>query len=252
MKLTLKRSLGIFARVGSIVFNRWKIAFAALLTFAPAYANAEALVSRYVVNLDGLRVGDATLHTDLDAKRYKVRVFANVGMLLISTQIQGQSSGARSGAKLTPEHFQMVTSGTGEEAMEVDFANAADKSADGALRLGGVFDPLSALLFASYKPQSRSDHPCNIALPIFTGRDRFVLELRPMQADPGPAAPALMLCEAILSQPLPGGTRIRQFKWKIAFTRSVKPHFWVVERVSLPTLNGTLTIDRTETTMSGH
>jgi hypothetical protein len=252
MRITLKRSLGIVVRVSGFAISRWKIALAALLAFVPACAtaNAEILVSRYAVNLDGLRVGDAILHTDLDAKRYKVQVSANVSMLLISTQIQGQASGARSGAKLTPEHFQMVTSGSGDDAMEVDFSNLSEETADGPMRLRGAFDPLSALLIASYRPQSRSGHPCNTVLPIFTGRDRFVLELQPMPAGSGQIEPALMLCQVTLSQPLPGGTRIRQFKWKIAFTQSAKPNFWLVERASLPTQNGTLTIDRTETSMS--
>jgi hypothetical protein len=228
------------------------MALAALLAFVPACAKAEVLVSRYAVNLDGLRIGDAVLHTDLNAKRYKVEVSANVSMLFISTQIQGQASGTRTGAKLTPEHFQMVTSGGDEDAMKVDFANPAEETEEGAMRLQGVFDPLSALLIASYKPQSRSDHPCNIMLPIFTGRDRFVMELQPMTANSGQIGPSLKLCQATLSQPLPGGTRIRQFKWKIAFTQSAKPHFWVVESASLPTANGTLTIDRMETSMPGH
>jgi len=52
------------------------------------------LFSRYVVNLDGLRVGDATLRTDLDTKHYKVEVFRRCRSLsLVSTQIQGKASG---------------------------------------------------------------------------------------------------------------------------------------------------------------
>jgi hypothetical protein len=248
--MTLMRSLSVFVRVADLAGNGWKIRLAAFLAFVPACANAESVVSRYAVNLDGARVGDATLHTDLDAKSYKVHVSAEIGALLISTQIKGHASGARSGAKLTPEHFQIVSSGSDEDAMEVDFAKTAGASPEGAERLRGVFDPLSALLAASYKPQSRADHPCNSVLPIFTGRESFVLELQPMPAGPEQTAPALMPCQATLSQLLGGGTRLRQFKWKIAFTQSAKPHFWLVERVSLPTENGTLTIDRTETSMS--
>jgi Protein of unknown function (DUF3108) len=251
MRAALKRSLGIAVRISSITANKWKITLAALLALVPVCANAEILVSRYAVRLDGLRIGDATLHTDFAAKRYKVQVSASVGVLLISTQIQGHASGARSGAKLTPEHFQMVTSGSDKDAMEVDFANMAEASADGAKSLRGVFDPLSALLAASYKPQSRTGHPCNSVLPIFTGRDSFVLELQPAPAGSEQTEPALQLCQITLSQPLAGGTRLRQFKWKIAFTQSPKPNFWLVERLSLPTQNGVLTIDRTETSMSG-
>jgi hypothetical protein len=213
-------------------------------------ANAEVLVSRYAVNLDGLPIGDATLRTDLNAKHYKVQVSANIGALLISTQIRGHASGARSGAQLTPEHFQMASSGEGEDTMKVDFSNPAEAAGDGAVQLQGVFDPLSALLNASYKPQSRSKHPCNTRLPIFTGRDSFMLELQPMPAGPAQTEPGVTLCQATLSQLLPGGTHMRQLKWQIAFTQSAKRHFWLVERVALPMKVGTLTIERTETSMS--
>src|SRR5262249_40140930 len=162
-----------------------------------------------------------------DGRRYKVQVSADVGVLLISMQIQGHASGARFGGRLVPEHFQMVTSGTDEDAMVVDFAKSAEPASDGALGLRGVLDPLSALLAASYQPQSQSDHPCTTVLPIFTGRDRYVLEVLPMPVGSEPTEPAFRLCQITLSQLLPGGTRIRQFKWKIAFTQSAKPHFWL-------------------------
>jgi len=251
MRLSLKRSLGIIVRVSGLAAGRWKVPLAALLVFAPVCASAESLVSRYAVSLDGMRIGDATLHTDLNAKRYKVQVSATFGILLFSTQIQGHASGARTGAKLTPEYFKMVSSGNDRDTMEVDFSNAAKAAHDGAEQLQGFFDPLSALLNASYKPQSRSN-PCTAVLPIFTGRDIFVLELKPAPAGPEQTEPGLMLCQANLLQFVAGGTKSRQFKWKVAFTQSARPHFWLVERVSLPTQSGILTIERTETSVSAH
>jgi hypothetical protein len=229
-----------------------KVALAGLLTLVCGCvtASAEVLVSRYAVKLDGLHIGDGTLHTDMAANRYKVQVSANFGMLLISTEIQGKASGTRSGATLTPEHFQMVTSGSDEDTMKVDFSKAAGASAGGAQRSPGALDPLSALLVASYKPQPQSNPPCDTMLPIFTGRDRYVLEVQPLPAGTEKAESGLKLCQITLSQPFAGGTKLRQFKWKIAFTRSAKRHFWLVERVALPTKMGMLTIERTGTSMS--
>ncbi len=254
MRLTLKQSLGVLRPARCITQSRSKITLATLLTFLVlcVTASAEVLISRYVVNLDGLRVGDATLRTDLDSKRYKVEISADVGLFLVSTQIKGEASGARSDVKLTPEHFQITMSGGDEEAIEFDFANSAEAAADGAVRLRGVFDPLSALLVASLKPSSASNHLCDTVLPIFTGRDRFDLNLRPKPAGSAQSEPALIRCEATLSQLLTGGTQPRKLDWEIAFIKAATPQFWLVERISLPTANGIVTIDRAETSFSGH
>src|SRR5258705_6082626 len=190
MRLKLKHSVSVFQRVTG---SRMKVILATLVTFLVSCvsARAEVLVSRYVVSLDGLRVGDAILRTDLDTKRYKVGVSADVGLFLDSTQIQGEASGARSNLQLTPKHFQITVSGGDEEAIEFDFANSAEAAADGAVRLRGVFDPLSALLVASLKPTSASNHLCDTVLPIFTGRDRFDLNLRPKATGSGQSEPIL-------------------------------------------------------------
>jgi Protein of unknown function (DUF3108) len=250
MRLLLKRYLGIVVRVSGIAAGRSKITLAVLLAFLPC-ASAESLVSRYAVSLSGIRIGDATLNTDLTAKRYKVQVSATFGVLFFSTQMQGHASGARTGAKLTPEHFQMLSSGDDPDRMEVDFSKPAKAAHDRVAQLRGFFDPLSALLNASYKPRSRSSHPCTALLPIFTGHDIYFLELQPAPAGPEPTEPGLTLCQANLFQSVAGGTKLRRFNnWRIAFTQSATPHFWLVQRVSLPTQYGTLTIERTETSMS--
>jgi hypothetical protein len=249
----LKRCLGVWRRASGITRSRSKITSAALLILVAlgATANAEVLVSRYVVNLDGLHVGDATLRTNLDPKHYKVGVSADLGLFLVSTQIQGEASGARSDLNLTPEHFQITMSGGDEEAIEFDFANSAEAAADGAVRLRGVFDPLSALLAASLKPSSASPHLCNTVLPIFTGRDRFDLNLRPKPEASTQSKPALIRCEATLSRVLTGETRPPKLDWEIAFIKAAAPQFWLVERISVPTSQGIVTIDRAETSFSG-
>jgi hypothetical protein len=222
---------------------------ALLTTFAfSADARAEGFVSRYVVSLDGLRVGDAILRTSFDAKHYKVAVSADVGTLLASTQIQAEAVGARSGAKLTPEHFQMELSGSDRGAVAVNFANSAAAAEDGAPRLRGVFDPLSALLAASIRPTSSSKHPCNAVMPIFTGHDRFDLNLRPKPVEVAENEPAVTLCQAVATPPQAG---LRDLDGEIAFTKVAKSHFWLVERISFSTPKGVVTMERAETSISG-
>jgi hypothetical protein len=247
----VKSSLGVL-RATSTAAGRRKTALAAFLTMSCfcAAARAEVLTSRYAVSLDGLLVGEAVLHTDLAANHYKIGVSADIGMLLVSMQIKGEASGTRSGAKLTPEHFQISTSGGDEDLIEFRFANSPEAAADGAVRLRGVFDPLSALLVASLRPSSPSDHLCNTVLPIFTGRERFDLNLRPKPADAAQREPALILCQATLSGPLGGGTEQTKLAWEIGFMKSAKPQFWLVESLVVPTSKGVIAIERRETSMS--
>jgi hypothetical protein len=214
-------------------------------------AAAEILLSRYAVSLDGLRIGDAILRTALEAKRYKVAVSADIGMLLASTQIRGEASGGRAGAKLTPEHFQIVMSGGDEGALDVNFAASAAAAESGAVRLKGVFDPLSALLSASLKPASPHNHPCSGALPIFTGRDRFDLNLRPKAPGSVQVERGFAICRATANGLQPSGNGRPPIDWEIVFQKVPKPHFWLVERISLPTPKGIVTVDRAETSISG-
>ncbi|MGA7329983.1 MAG: DUF3108 domain-containing protein [Rhodomicrobium sp.] len=250
MRLKFKASSRVLKRAAAITASRSKIALAAILTLLVFWeaASAETFISRYVVSLDGVRAGGATLRTNLDASRYKVELSADVGMLLILTHLEGRASGALSGAKLAPEHFQIVMSGTDEDSIEFDFATTAEAAADGAVRLRGVVDPLSALLAASFKPSD--GHPCNTVLPIFTGRDRFDLNLRPKPAGSSTAEPALVRCQAALTQPLARVTAQQDLGWEITFTKSAKSNFWLVDRVAIPSRQGLITISRTETSIS--
>src|SRR5215469_6568368 len=213
-------------------------------------ACAEILLSRYDVSLDGLHIGDAVLRTSLEAKHYKVAVSADVGMLLASTQIQSEASGARVGSKLTPQHFQITLSGGDQGSVEVNFGASAAAAGNGA-RLRGVFDPLSALLATSLKPASPSHHPCSGMLPIFTGRERFDLNLKPKAPAGAQPGHAFVICEATAGTPQPGGGGRPPLDWEIVFQKVSKPHFWLVERVSMSTPKGVVTIDRAETSISG-
>ncbi len=233
--------------------NIKKNTLAAVLAFCAisSPAAAEVFLSRYSVSVDGLRVGDVTTQTVLDAKRYKVGIFADVGVLLSSTQIRGEASGIRSGAKLTPEHFQIAMSGGDQGTVDVNFANSAAAAENGGARLRGFFDPLSALLAASLKPASPSNQPCNMQIRVFTGRERLNLSLHPKPMDAAPGEVTRVFCQAILS-PADGATTAREkLNWEIMFTKVPKPHFWLVEHISFPAQEKTVTIDRAETSISG-
>jgi Protein of unknown function (DUF3108) len=230
-----------------------QILFAAAIIAGTAMGSGvslgEVLRSRYALSYDGLRAGDAIIQTVLEGKRYKIAVSADVGTILVSTQIRGEASGARTGAKLTPEHFQLILSGGEEGAIDVRFTDAA--AADqGGPRLKGVFDPLSALLSVSLKPPA-SAHPCNSVFPIFTGRDRFNLTLSPKRATAVEQHAGLVVCEAAGGPQTRQGSAEPELKWEIAFMKLAKPRFWLVERIVLPSAKGTVRIDRAETSISG-
>jgi hypothetical protein len=216
----------------------------ASFAFCPA-AKAEALVSRYAVSLSGIHIGDAIVRATLSAKRYKVTLSADVAILLVSTKIQGEATGARSGAKLTPEHFQMLATGGEESAVDIRFLDSKTTGAKTLPQLRGFFDPLSAVLLTSLRP-AKPAHPCNNVLPIVLGRNRFDMALRLKTATASPGEPATVTCQVIASVSGP-----RDEPWEIGFKKLSKPHFWLVERVSLPTPNGTMTVERAETAVSG-
>ncbi len=209
-------------------------------------AQAEVFVSRYSVSLGGIRIGDAAVQTSLDAKTYKVAVAADVSIMLVNTKIAGVASGSRTGAKLAPEHFRMITTGGEESAVETNFAGPAG-NAKAAQHLRGLLDPLSALLVTSLKPASQSP-PCNQVLPVLLGRTKFDLRFYPKPATEPAQDPAEATCLAIASDPRLRGQR--DLVMEIGFRKLPKPHLWLVQHLSLPTQNGTLEIEWTETAVS--
>ena len=182
MRVRTRRGSATLFRRESKTANRIIAVSACLLAsiIACSQAGAEVLASRYAVSLSGVRIGEAIVHTTVDAKRYKVEVSADVGSLLNNTRVQGEASGSRSGPKLTPDRFHLVTSDGKESA--VDFAAARGAKADAQLR--GLLDPLSALLAASLRPSSASAAPCDRVLPIIMSRVRFDASLHPAASDP--------------------------------------------------------------------
>jgi hypothetical protein len=231
-------------------------------------ANAEVFVSRYDVSVAGLHLGDAILYTSLSAQHYKVAVSADVGILFINQKVQGEASGSRAGAKLIPDHFRMVMSGTEDNAVDIRFAGSAAKSAKITpplsakllnnrvpltdAHLQGVLDPLSALLVTSLSSSSSSSDPCHDVLPIFTGYARFDVNLRPKPAGEAHRDSTVVTCQihyvAIAGHPRSGGANGPQnLKLEIDFKRLSRPHVWVLQHLSLPTPIGTVTVDRAET-----
>ncbi len=214
-------------------------------------AGAQIFVSRYDVNLAGIHIGDAFLHTTLGAKNYRVVVSADVTVLLVNTKLQGEATGSRTGVKLSPEHFRLVTTGGQESAVETNFANLAAAKAKTPPHLRGVIDPLTALLATSLKPASSSAAPCNHVLPILMGRARFDLSLRTNAEIQAPHDPSIVSCIGITAQQGPGAGGQQSLVMEIVFKKLPKPSIWLVEHLSMPTDNGTMTIERAQTAVSG-
>jgi Protein of unknown function (DUF3108) len=238
----------------------------ALLPFFAALnwdARAEVVVSRYSVSLGVLHIGDAVLKTVLNSKNYNITVSADVGALFDNKRMQGEASGQRKGAKLQPDHYQMVMAG-GDENNVVDlrFTGSAAKVvqlsppiservlansipfAPGHLR--GVLDPLSALVAASLRPASTSGDLCYLLLPVFTGYARFDLGLR---VNPDPEAlqdKAVLRCAADYI-PIAGVLGPRALKIEFGFTRLSAPQVWLLEQATLLTPLGKVKVERTET-----
>ncbi len=259
----------------STASRKWLTAFASLLTplafFSSATtANAEVIVSRYDVSLAGLPLGGAVIRTALGPQHYKVAVSADVGAIFVNEQVQGEATGSRAGAKLTPEHFRMVMSGTENRAVEIHFANSAPKSTkitpplppefanrrphkEGDLR--GVLDPFSALLSASLK-LSPPANPCNGTLPVYMGQARFDISLHPapMAAQ---GHPAFATCQARYTTAGGAAPANGEYSWaqhlkpEVTFVRLSKPNLWQLQRLSLPAPFGTVIVDRAETAVSG-
>ena len=252
MRSRTKRGPFVPCEAGNGGRGKRYVFLAGLLLSAAFYsqASAELLISRYAVSLAGVRMGEAIVHTTFDAKHYKVEISADVGTLLKNTKVQGEASGSRTGQKLTPERFKLVTS-DGQKSI-IDFAAAATAGAKAGTQLKGVLDPLSALLAASIRPSSTSTTPCDKVLTIMMSRARIDASLNPSAEDS--RDPRLVSCRvnftanASSSASNPG---LQSVQWEVNFQKLTQPQLWLVEQVSLPTDMGTVTIDRVETAVSG-
>ncbi len=214
-----------------------------------AQAQAELLISRYQVSLGGVRMGEAILHATIDAKHYKVEISADVGTLLNNTRVEAEASGSRTGQKITPERYKLITS-DGQES-SVDFKATAAASPKTPSPLRGVLDPLSALVAASLRPSSASATPCDKVLTILMSRAKIDASLHP--AEEGPRDPRLVTCRIRFAPNVNSavnGPQLQNIQWEINFQKLTKPELWLVEQVSLPTDMGTVTIDRVETAIS--
>jgi hypothetical protein len=215
-------------------------------------AKADVLASRYAVSLEGVRIGEAIVRTTLDPKTYKVRVSADVGPLLNNTKVEGEASGARTGVKLTPSHYRLITS-DGQDS-SIDFNAQAAKGEKLNPMLRGVLDPLSALLGASLRPAWAPGAPCDNVLPVLMSRNRFDVSFRPMTGGDKRDS-RIVTCQvrfAVTATSVgASAAAVDNLLWEVAFQKLAKPDFWLVEQLSLPTDMGTVTIQRVETAISG-
>ncbi len=201
----------------------------------------------------GVRIGEAIIRTTIDAKTYKVTITADVGPLLNNTKVEGEASGARAGVKLTPAHYHLVTS-DGQDS-SIDFKAQAAKGQKMNPILRGVLDPLSALLGASLRPAWAVGAPCDHVLPVFMSRNRFDVSLRPVTGGEERREPNIVTCQVRFAVTATAAgaaaASVENVQWEVGFQKLVKPNFWLVETISLPSDMGTVTIERVETAISG-
>lgn len=275
MRLKSKLCLCLQRQLRNKTFRLKIIALAGVLAPFTLFssAKAEVFVSRYDVRLAGIHMGDAVIHTTLSARRYKVAVSADVGVLFINERIQGEASGSRLGMKLTPERFAMVMSGGEDRAVEIRFKGSTaihtkitpplpeEAPSSGTqlkkAELRGVLDPLSALLTASLKPSLPSSNPCTTLLPIFTGSARFNIRLHTRAGSEAQKGAASVTCQAHFipiaesARLTSAGTSLQDFRPEVYFVKLPQPNLWLLEHLLLPTPIGTVTVDRAETAISG-
>lgn len=203
-------------------------------------------MSRYAVSLGGVPVGEAVLHATIDAKHYKLEISADVGSLLNNTKVKGEVTGSLSGAKISPEHYRLVTSDGQESA--IDFTpTAAGGRVNTALK--GVLDPLSALLAASIRPASATASPCDKVMTILMNRAKIDASLHPAkQIDPRVVSCKVHFTPANAEAK---SAQLQQVQWDVHFQKLNKPQMWLVEQISLPSDLGAVTINRVETSVSG-
>lgn len=227
------------------------LAFVTVLAASLAFcvqAQAELLVSRYSVNLGGVRMGEAVLHATIDAKHYKVEISADVGTLLNNTKFQGEASGSRAGVKLSPRYYKLITSDGQESAIDFE-AKSPDKKKENPLR--GVLDPLSALLAASIRPSAANASPCDKVLTVLMSRAKIDASLQPLQEEHDPRLVSCRVRFTPSENSTANAAQLQQVQWDVYFQRLNKPEMWLVEQLSLPTDLGPVTINRVETAISG-
>ncbi|MBJ7534536.1 DUF3108 domain-containing protein [Rhodomicrobium vannielii ATCC 17100] len=220
------------------------------LALCTGAAEAQLLISRYTVHMEGVRVGHAIVRTTLGPANYKVTVSADVGPVLSNTRINGEATGLRNGSHVTPMRFQFASSGG--EASSVNFAGPDGTPASVNPRLRGVFDPLSALVFAALNPAPPSAEPCKSLIPIILGRARFDIVMSPKPGGTDPRS-EIIDCDAYSTVSTPdasGGIGAQNARWQIGFSKVARPALWLVEYLVVPTSNGTMTISREETNIS--
>ncbi len=229
---------------------------------AASVANAEVVVSRYSVSLGALHIGDAVIKTVLNPKDYSVTVNADVGALFDNKTMKGEASGQRKGAKLQPDHYEMIMAGDESNVVGLRFVGATAKVVqltppipvkvlENSIPLmpghmKGVLDPLSALVASSLRPVPASGDLCQQMLPVFTGYARFDLDLR---LNPDPEAlqdQAVLRCSADYV-PIAGVLGSRGLKLEFGFTRLTAPRVWLIEQAVLLTPLGKVKIIRIET-----
>jgi hypothetical protein len=169
------------------------LALAASLFALPAAAQPVNALARYVVNLNGINVAYISVRLDVEGPSYQLDLSADVAGLaqLVAEGTGAVNSGGRIGNNgLASDRFYLETRSQGERfAVEASYAggNATNFSVNPPLTQNedrvavqsshrqGVNDPLAAFIL---RGTALDGTLCDRSMRIFTGVERFDLDLR--------------------------------------------------------------------------
>lgn len=168
-----------------------RLALLAALLAAPA--PALAATASYVVNLAGVNIANVSVNLSEDSSRYDIDLQATItglGTLVANGTASIRSQGRMTGKALASETFELLTRAGGEDfRVDIGFAggdverfivtppllNNIDRVALERKHLRGVNDMLAAFVL---RGSGLDASLCNRRIKIFTGLERFDIEMR--------------------------------------------------------------------------
>lgn len=229
---------------------------------AQAYADEQI---SYSINLAGIEIGDMELAVRSDGSRYRVRLDGSYRVLLWSGAISSRAEGEITPVGLSPRRFQTDSFSDEPSTMVIEFQQrsgnikwsrtppAPSEWTEGRLPLQRghllqALDPISALAVSALgSADSSTPEVCNREVRVFTGFSVFALRFQGAQARALDRVSCPVIYQA-LSGHREGSSSVERLSQsgsiKIDFER-LQSGVWLPSRVSLPTLIGTLTVQRT-------
>jgi hypothetical protein len=233
----------------------------------PQAAAPIEITGQYTIHFNGFNIGDVRLEQRLGASTYSASSDVTISALLGAFHWKGmtRASGTLSKASVLPSGYDFRFSGSANSgAVRINFDDAGVSELEALpvqpdppdfvpLRrphIKGVVDPLSALVSLT---RPLKGHPCGRKLALFDGKQRFDVALQPIETS-APNSAAGNGGESIVCRirytPIAGYRNTVETRslaendgMQVAFRHVPRAQVWVAQRVTLPTLAGSVTIE---------